>query len=365
MRFFVYSFGFCVAVMLSAVAWAADKPLSPPAETAAEKLRQALDRVRDVEIADLPLDQAVNQLREQTGLNLKIDRVGVPPVHPSLGGPLSYAHLLLRGTFHDVPLRTALTKLLGAHNLTHVLVGDTVLITAKDKAADRQLGQTVSVKIENAPLREELKRLARETGANLVLDPHTVKEGQTALSLRLDEVPLETAVEILADEAGLSTVRLNNVLYVTSEARAKALRKPPPSATPSTFSWQVWPDGKGGFRMTAPAGAGVGGGGNIGGLGGVGGIAGIGGGNGGIAGLGGGGMGIAGGGVAPTVPLTPPLPKAKPAAPDKPVRERPAPKPAVSSANKENPAPKENSQLQAMRSRSVWAESRGKKRTVE
>ena len=130
MRFFVYSFGFCVAVMLSAVAWAADKPLSPPAETAAEKLRQALDRVRDVEIADLPLDQAVNQLREQTGLNLKIDRVGVPPVHPSLGGPLSYAHLLLRGTFHDVPLRTALTKLLGAHNLTHVLVGDTVLQTS-------------------------------------------------------------------------------------------------------------------------------------------------------------------------------------------------------------------------------------------
>ncbi len=361
MRFFVYSFGFCITVVLSAVAWAADKHLSPPAETTAEKLRQALDRVRDLEIADLPLDQAVNQLREQTGLNLTIDKLDVP-LAPSAGpgGVVinipSFAHLRLRGEFHDVPLRTALTKLLGAHNLTHVLVGDTVLITSKDKAADRQLGQTVSVKIEGTPLREELKRLARETGANLVLDPRTAKEGQTALSLRLDEVPLETAVEILANESGLSTVRLNNVLYVTSEARAKALRKPQPAATPSTFSWRVWPDGKGGFRMTAPEGAGIGGGGNFGGLGGIGGIAGLGGGGFNQLGVGG---GFGGRMVAP-VPLTPPLPKAKPAAPDKPLKEALPAKPAVVPDDKEKQTPKEIPQAQAIRPRILLTETRGK-----
>jgi hypothetical protein len=352
MRLFVYSFGFCVTTVLSSVSWAADKPLSPPTETAAEKLRQALDRVRDVEIADLPLDQAVNQLREQTGLNLVVDRAVLPAspfangivpggtLGPLASNPAFSTQVRLRGDFHDVPLRTVLTKLLGGHNLTHVLVGDTVLITAKERAADRQLGQTVSVKIEGTPLREELKRLARETGANLVLDPRTAKEGQTALTVRLDEVPLETAVEVLADEAGLRAVRLNNVLYVTSEARAKALRKPQP-ATPSTFSWRVWPDSSG--------------------LSGIGGIAGLG--DGGFNQLGVGG-GFGGRMVAP-VPLSPPVPKAKPAAPDKPAKERLAPKPAVSSDNKEKPAPKENPQTEAMRSRSVWAESRGKKRTVE
>lgn len=352
MRFLVYSFGFCVTVVLHAVAWAADKPLSPPAETAAEKLRQALDRVRDVEISDLPLDQAVNQLREQTGLNLVVDHAVLPAspfangivpggtLGPLASNPAFSTQVRLRGEFHDVPLRTALTKLLGAHNLTHILVGDTVLITSKEKASDRQLGQTVSVKIEGTSLREELKRLARETGANLVLDPRTAKEGQTALSLRLDEVPLETAVEILADESGLSTVRLNNVLYVTSEARAKALRKPQPAATPSTFSWRVWPAGSG--------------------LSGIGGIAGLGGGGFNQLGVGG---GFAGRMVAP-VPLSPPLPKAKPAAPDKPVKETPPAKPAVVPDDKEKPAPKEMPQALAMRTRPLWSESRGKKRSA-
>ncbi len=295
----------CAPCLIPSLARADDKPLS-----SAEKLRQALDRVCDVEIADLPLDQAVNLLREQTGLNLRIDRIAVPPLPDSpSGGPggvliviPAYTRRRLQGQFHGIPLRSALTKLLGDHDLTHVLVGDTILITAREKAADRQLGQMVSINVEGQTLSEELKRLARVTGANLVLDPRSAKESQTALTLRLDEVPLETAVEILADESGLSTVRLNNVLYVTSEARAKALRKPSPPATPSTL-------------------------------------------------LGGGAMGTAGVGFAPPVPLTPPLPKVKPAAPDK------KPPPAVSPANKEKPAPKDNSQAQAVRSRSVRAES--------
>ena len=197
-----FCFGLCFTGLLPLSARAADKRLSLTGETAAEKLRKALDQVRDLEIADLPLDRAVNQLREQTGINFVIDRPAVPPGPPlgfasniglavNLGGPLSYEHLRLRGQFHGVPLRTALTKLLRDHKLTHVLVGDTVFITTIDKAAERQLGQSVSVNIQDVPLRQELKRLARETGANLVLDPRMVQEGKIALTVRLDEVPLE------------------------------------------------------------------------------------------------------------------------------------------------------------------------------
>jgi hypothetical protein len=228
-------------------------PQAASEETAAEKLRTALDRVRDVEIANLPLDVAVTQLREQTGLNLVVDRTVVPAsvTSPVEQGPLAAVpnpafstQLRLRGEFHGMPLRTVLTKLLRDHNLTHVVVGDTVLITTTGKAAERQLGQSVSVKIVNTALSAELRRLARETGTNLVLDPRMVKEGQTALSLDVHEVSLETAVELLADEAGLRAVRLNNVLYVTSEARAEKLRKPP--APPA--GWRVYPDGNGSSR---------------------------------------------------------------------------------------------------------------------
>jgi hypothetical protein len=161
---------------------------------------------------------------------------------PTLTGEVGQAKLVLYGE-----LANAREQANG--DGTTDLVGDIVLITTIDKAPERQLGQIVSVNLERTPLREELKRLARETGANLVLDPRTVKEGQTALTLRLEEVPLETAVDVLADEAGLHAVRLHNVLYVTSEARAEKLRKAQPTATPSFPGWRVWPDGKGGFRI--------------------------------------------------------------------------------------------------------------------
>lgn len=356
----------CLCVLLStSLAWGADKALSSSDETAAEKLRKALDSVRDLEIAGLPMDQAINQLREQTGLNVQTDRAIVSPSVPSpmLQGPLGplgpnpafSTQIRLQGEFHGIPLRAALTKLLRDHNLTHVLIGDTVLITTIDMGVERQLQQSVSVNVEGKSLAEELKRLGRETGANLVLDPRMAKEGKTALTLRLDEVPLETAVEVLADMAGLRPVRLNNVLYVTSEARAKALHKPPPAA-PSTFGWQVWPDGKGGFRMTSPQGAANSGARNIGGLGGIGGFAGMGGG--GFNQLGG---GVVGPSIAP-VPLTPPLPQAKPAPPEKPAKEAPPGKPAVQSEDKEKSSPKEKSQAQALRSRSIGVEIRGKKR---
>jgi hypothetical protein len=296
-------------------------------ETPAEKLHKALDHVFDVEIADLPLDAAINQLRAQTGVNLVIDAAAVP-ASPVNGQPGSHANLHLRGQFHGVPLRTALTSLLRDHNLTHVVVADTLLITTTTKASERQLGQMVSVNAEGTPLRDVLRKLVRETGANIVLDPHASKEGQTALTVRLNDVPLTTAVDVLADEAGLRAVRLHNVLYVTSEARAEKLRKTKTTEEPTASGWRVWPDGKGSFRMTPPAspsgGGGITGGGGIAGLGGAGlGALGMGG----IGGLGGGGFNQLGGfgfqgmRMAAPVPLTPPLPTTKPAAPQKPTKE--------------------------------------------
>ena len=348
-------------VLSMGIFWAAcgladTQPQAAGAETAAEKLRKALDQVRDLEITNQPLDAAVNQLREQTGINFVIDQAAVPAsllgvglpgaAIPGAGG--SYAHLSLNGQFHHLPVRAALTRLLRPHNLTHALVGDTVLITTKEKATDRQLEQPVSLNADAAPLNGLLKQLARETGANLVLDPRAAKEGQTTLTLRLDEVPLQTAVELLADEAGLRAVRMDNVLYVTSEARAEKLRKPVAPAAASATSWQVWPDGNGGFRLTPPAAGGAG----IAGIGGLGALGALG------IGIGGGMAGIMGGHAQP-VPLTPPLPGAKPATPEKPKTETPPPaKPVVKPADKDKPAPKDKPPAQAAPPRSLSPRSR-------
>jgi hypothetical protein len=325
------------ALLLCAAAWMAF-PVLGAESSPAEKIKQALAQSRDLEVDNQPLDLAVNQLREQTGINLVTDQVAVPPA-ATIPGQGMYAHLRVTARSEGRPVREGLAKALRPHGLTFVVVGDTVFVTTPEKAAERQFGQAVHLDVEQVSLQDLLHHLARSTGANLVLDQRLAnKEGQTPLTAHLDDVPLETAVELLADQAGLKAIRLGNVLYVTTEARAEKLRRPAPAAAaaPAT-GWQVWPDGTGGFRLTPPAGlpgAALIGFAGLGGMGGAG-IAG-----GGMLGAIGFGGGIAGGigGVAPPVPLTPPMPTTKPA-PPKPKVDPPAPaKPAATPGKPAAPA---------------------------
>jgi hypothetical protein len=317
----------------------ADGDNKAPTETAAEKIRKALDQVKDLEIDNKPLDEAVNQLREQTGVNFVIDRANVPPGHFAGAGldafPLNYAGQQVRILAHGTPLRVALRKALRQNNLAFAVVGDEVLITTPEKAIERVVRQPTSVSVNGQPLAKALDQLAAATGANIVFDPKAAnKEGQTTVSLRLDEVPLETAVELLADGAGLKTVRRDNVLFVTTEAKADKMRKDAPPPFPSNPTSPTWPGGVGvvgapGFQIAGGAGnlglvGGIGGGLGALGIGGMGAL-GIGGGMGAL-GIGGGALGIAGG-VNPPVPLTPPLP-AKPT-PTKKDEKKDKPKPTV------------------------------------
>ena len=48
--------------------------------------------------------------------------------------------------------------------------------------------------------------------------------GKGTVTLKLDDVPLETAVRLAAEVGGLRVVRMNNVLFITSDARADKLR---------------------------------------------------------------------------------------------------------------------------------------------
>jgi hypothetical protein len=324
------------ALLVYAAAWLAFPALGAEtsrAESPAEKIKQALAQSRDLEVDNQPLDAAVNQLREQTGINLVIDQAAVPPA-AAIPGQSTYAHLRVSARSEGRPVREGLAKALRPHGLTFVVVGDTVFVTTPEKAAERQLGQAVHLDVEAVPLKDLLQRLARDTGVNLVLDQRLANEGTSRLSAHLDDVPLETAVELLADQAGLKAVRLANVLYVTTEVRAEKLRRPAPAAVaaPPT-GWQVWPDGTGGFRLAPPAGLP---GGCLIGFGGIGGMGGAGIAGGGMLGAIGFGGGV--GGVAPPVPLTPPMPGTKPA-PPKPKGEPPAPaKPAAAPGKPPAPA---------------------------
>lgn len=189
--------------------------------TPAEKIKKALDQVSDLDISDQPLHLALAQLKEQTKVNFVLDRVtianmGVDPEQTPVNVKLQ-----------NVKLRSALRTMLGQYNLSYAIINDTVVVTSEDMAMHRQLRQRVNVDFDRVQLGAALKQLARETATNMVVDPRTLKESQAPVTLSLEDVPLEMAVRLMAEMAGLRPVRMGNVLFVTSKATAAELRLDP------------------------------------------------------------------------------------------------------------------------------------------
>jgi len=191
------------------------------AETPAEKVRKDLDKVVSIEVAEQPLTLAVNQLRDQSRVNIVVDKftlnqMGIDPE----AVPVSV-------NLKDVKLRTALRTILAGQNLSFAVVGDTVVVSTDDVCMHRQMRQRVSVDVDKGELGASLRKLARETGTNLVIDPKVAKEAQAPVSLQLDDVPLDTAVRLMTEMAGLKAVRVGNVLFVCSKAQAAEMRQDP------------------------------------------------------------------------------------------------------------------------------------------
>jgi hypothetical protein len=84
----------------------------------------------------------------------------------------------------------------------------------------------VQIDLDSKPLSSALACVADRAGWNVVLDPATGKEvGASAVSARLRNVPVDTAVLLLASQAGLGMAEVDNVLYVTTQEKATALAK--------------------------------------------------------------------------------------------------------------------------------------------
>jgi hypothetical protein len=88
--------------------------------------------------------------------------------------------------------------------------------------------QRVSVDLDRVELAGALSKLARDTATNVLLDSRFAgKEGKAEVTLQIEDVPLETAVRLISEMAGLKPVRIGNVLFVTTKARAAEMRADP------------------------------------------------------------------------------------------------------------------------------------------
>jgi hypothetical protein len=201
---------------------------SPPSADAqaksaspADKIRKALDQTLTLDVNEQPLQLAINQLREQTKINFVLDRF----VMQQMGMDPDSAQVTVK--LKDVKARTALRMILSPYNLSYAIVGDTVLISTDEIAMFKQMRQRVSLDLEKVEMAKALKQLARDTATNLIVDVRAAKEAQAVVTLQMEDVPLETAVRLMAEMAGLKPVRVGNVLFVTTKANANEMRQDP------------------------------------------------------------------------------------------------------------------------------------------
>jgi hypothetical protein len=205
-------------------------PASPTAPSdkdkpapAVDKIRKALDTPISVKIERQSLTAAVEVLRDKTKVNFVLDTFTLQQFGINPDAPPSQVDVDLK----DVKLKSALRTILQPYGMSYAPLGDTVLITNEQTAMVRQMKQRVNIEFDNVEFGKALKQLSRETAVNLILDSRVEKEAKSAVSLELEDVPLETAVRLLAEMAGLKPVRVGNVLFVTDKKNANEMRADP------------------------------------------------------------------------------------------------------------------------------------------
>ena len=190
---------------------------------------------------EVSLEQYVTKLNIVLEQNAQMNPFGFP-----FGNPPAIQPAAVEIKSNNAKLQIALKNLLSSQGLTYVILENSLLITTEDQAVTKQMTQRINVKISDVPLQKALKDLMRGTPVNLVLDPRIVKDAQNAVSLDVEGVTVETAVRLLAEMGGLKSVRVDNVLFVTNEARAEKMRQEQPPLQPAPANRQQFPNMFGG-----------------------------------------------------------------------------------------------------------------------
>ena len=179
--------------------------------------RKVLDDVADMSYEGRSLNDVIADLKERVKIAIVLDpavsQFGLDPTMPTV-----------TFTQKQVKLKDGLKEILAPYNLRFGVVREGLFISTEEGVIARQLRQRVNVACNDTPFAAAAKQLAAETGANVVVDPRLKDKADAKVTLKLDDVPLETAVRLLAEVAELRAVRMNNVLFVTTPERAEKLR---------------------------------------------------------------------------------------------------------------------------------------------
>jgi hypothetical protein len=176
-----------------------------------------LDEIGDIHYQTRALQDVLTDLKERTKISIIVDnsiyQFGLDP-----------AQAFVNVNLKQVKLREGLKAILAPFNLKFGLTSEGVYISTEEGVITRQLRQRVSVDCDGTAFGLAAKQLAADTGANVVVDPRLGDKANKAVNLKLEDVPLETAIRLLAEVADLRAIRMSNVLFVTTPEKAEKLR---------------------------------------------------------------------------------------------------------------------------------------------
>jgi hypothetical protein len=110
--------------------------------------------------------------------------------------------------------------------ITRALLGALAGALGLDLAApeDAISVPVVSVAVEKQPLEEACRQLRAQTKASIVVDPTLKEKAQAPLTITLLNVPLDSALILLAELADVDFVWLDNIFFITSPDKARRLK---------------------------------------------------------------------------------------------------------------------------------------------
>lgn len=220
-------------------AWGGGEPVaqsSRPGGAGAE-LRQKLSKPVNLEKgidANTPLKDVLEFLAERYDLNIVVDAhafnaIGVQKVEEQ---PVSLPRMR-----HE-PLGSVLRLVLGQikgdiySGTYHIRDGHIEVTTSYHVyfssdhwiATGRMRLPNVSLEARGQNIDEAVRELAEQTGFNIVLDGKVRDRARKVPACAFNDVPLDTALLLLADQADLGVAIIDNVLYVTDRDNANQMQ---------------------------------------------------------------------------------------------------------------------------------------------
>jgi hypothetical protein len=186
------------------------------------EVRRALDLPVTIEFEpNTPLSEALAHIAERYNIMILLDPEAFKEDlrEPDVANkPIKLPRLV------DVNLRIVLREILNRVQGDFYIKEGILRIAPRNRVVAAVLvRQPIEANFAKRPLSDALRELSFISGVSVVLDARAEESAQLPITADLHNVPLETALRVLADMADLKPVAMDNLIYVTSKDNAKVL----------------------------------------------------------------------------------------------------------------------------------------------